>query len=269
MKPPEYEVFAIRYATVHRKRSENFIAQDPHDVDMPMDYFVWVIRHQQKVFVVDTGFGEEAAKVRRREWLRCPISALTLLGIQPDQVQDVILTHLHYDHAGNVHLLPNATIHVQESEVHYCCGRHMRHGLLRHPYSVDDIIEVVRGVHEDRVAFYTGNTAIAPGIELIHIGGHTQGLQAVRVHTERGWVMLASDATHYYANMHEASPFPIVFNVGDMLEGYATLRRYADSLDHIIPGHDPLVMKQYPAQGNPGEQIVALHRPPRHAGLAP
>lgn len=263
MKLPEYKVFALRYATVHRKRSENFIVQDPHDVDMPMDYFVWVVRNQERTFLVDTGFDRKAAEARKRDWLRCPIGALALLGMEPEQVSDVILTHMHYDHAGNVRLLPRATIHVQESEVHYCCGRHMKHGIFRHAYSADDVVDVVRGVHDNRVSFYTGNDTIAPGVELIHIGGHTQGLQAVRVHTARGWVMLASDATHYYANMEEESPFPIVFNVGDMLEGYAKLRRYADSPDHIIPGHDPQVMERYPRHGDPANEIVALHLPPK------
>lgn len=258
-----YEIFAIRYASGKRKRSQNFIAHDPHDVDMPMDYFVWVVRNETQTFVVDTGFNKEAAEARQRDWLRCPIKALELLDIRPDQVTDVILTHMHYDHAGNMALLPRATIHVQESEVHYCCGRYMNYDVFRQPYSADDVVEVVRSIHDSRVRFYTGNESIAPGIELIHIGGHTQGLQAVRVYTERGWVMLASDATHYYANLEEASPFPIVFNVGEMLEGYDKLRKYADSPDHIVPGHDPLVMTKYPRHGKPEDDIVALHLPPQ------
>ena len=74
-----------------------------------------------------------------------------------------------------------------------------------------------------RESISDGDTEFAPGIQLVHIGGHTAGLQAVRVHTERGWVVLASDASHYYANLHKESPFPIVFHVGDMLEGYRKL----------------------------------------------
>ena len=73
------------------------------------------------------------------------------------------------------------------------------------------------------------------------------GLQVVRVRTRRGWVVLASDATHYYANMDQGRPYPILYNVGEMLEGFNTLRRLADSPGHIIPGHDPLVMVRYPA----------------------
>jgi glyoxylase-like metal-dependent hydrolase (beta-lactamase superfamily II) len=79
------------------------------------------------------------------------------------------------------------------------------------------------------------------------VGGHTNGLQVVRVRTRRGWVVLASDATHLYANLEQARPYPIVYNVGDMLEGFETVKRLAESPAHIVPGHDPLVMTRYPA----------------------
>jgi len=95
------------------------------------------------------------------------------------------------------------------------------------------------------------------------LGVHAHGLQAVRVHTERGWVVLASDAAHYAANWHRRSPFPIVYHVGDMLRGFDTLRALADSDDHVVPGHDPQVRLRYPVAANGDDDIVALHREPR------
>lgn len=95
--------------------------------------------------------------------------------------------------------------------------------------------------------FHDGSSDIAPGISVHWVGGHTDGLQVVRVKTRRGWVVLASDASHFYANMDLQRPFPVVYNVGDMLEGYRTLDALADSHAHVIPGHDPDVLKRYPA----------------------
>ena len=83
------------------------------------------------------------------------------------------------------------------------------------------------------------------------------GLQVVRVATRRGYVVLASDASHFYANMDEARPFPIVYNVADMMEGWAKLRSLADSPEHVIPGHDPLVLERYPAPSRELQGIVA------------
>ena len=260
--PPEYEVYALRYATVQRQRSDNFISHDIHDGPMPMDYFVWLIRGEQRTYLVDTGFNREAAAQRKRIFLRCPIEALEKLDVSADSITDLILTHLHYDHAGNVRLLPNATIHLQESELQFATGKYMRHDMLWHSYAVDDVLDIVRGVYDKRVTFYDGDAQLAPGIQLIHVGGHTQGLQAVRVHTRRGWVVLASDASHFYENMETASPFPIVLHVGDMLQGYDKLVRLATSKHHIIPGHDPLVMQHYPRYLDPLNEIVSLHDEP-------
>lgn len=260
---PKYEVYALRYATVARRRNQNFMQADPHDGPMPMDYFVWVIRGADSCTLVDTGFNRQAAALRQREFLRCPVAGLAALDISPDQVSDVILTHLHYDHAGNVNLLPHARIHLQEAELQYAVSRHMQFQLLRHAYAVDDVTHIVEGLYNDRVVFYQGDATYAPGIELVHVGGHTQGLQAVRVHTARGWVVLASDASHYYDNVSNESPFPIVHDVGAMLAGYRRLLTKCDSTEHFIPGHDPLVMQRYPAYGDPEDGIVALHVSPQ------
>ena len=259
---PIYDVYALRYATVARRRQEAFMAYDPHDGPMPIDYFVWVIRNAERTILVDTGFSAEAAERRKRNYLRNPIDAIGKLGITAGDVRDVIITHLHYDHAGNVHRLPNARLHLQEKELQYATGRYMQFDTMRHAYDVDDVLNIVRGVYQTRVHFYDGDSAFAPGIELIRIGGHTAGLQAVRVHTERGWVVLASDASHFYANLHREAPFPIVFHVGDMLDGYRKLMRLADTPDHMVPGHDPLVRTRYPAWQDGDGEIVMLHKAP-------
>jgi glyoxylase-like metal-dependent hydrolase (beta-lactamase superfamily II) len=115
---------------------------------------------------------------------------------------------------------------------------------------------MVRGVYEGRVQFHDGDVELMPGVSLHLIGGHTMGLQVVRVATRRGAVVLASDASHLYANMEQTRPFPIVWSVAAMVDGYARLRDLAASADHIIPGHDPLVMQRYPAPAKELEGIA-------------
>jgi len=261
---PCYEVFALRYATVERQAQENFISSDPHDGPLSMDYFVWAIRGEGRSIVVDTGFGAEAARRRGRQLLQPPRQALAALGVDCDAVADVVITHLHYDHAGNLQDFPKAKFHLQDAEIAYATGRLMCHDMLRHAYDVEDVVAMVRRVYAGRVIFHEGEAEIAPGVTLHRVGGHTQGLQVVRVATARGHVVLASDASHYYANIRNRDPFPIVVDVGAMLEGYRTVERLADSPDHIIPGHDPEVMRLYPpAQAGQGTvEAVALHLPP-------
>lgn len=92
-----------------------------------------------------------------------------------------------------------------------------------------------------------GDDQLAPGISAHHIGGHTAGLQVVRVHRVRGWVVIASDASHYYEHFERQRAFPLVYHVGELIDGYRRLGSLAESPRHIIPGHNPLVIQRYPA----------------------
>ncbi len=244
---PEYEVFALRYATREAQRKNHFIGGDPHDGPMPMDYFVWLIRNDAHTFVVDTGFGPEVAAKRGRTLLRTPAEALALMGVDVKQVKDVIITHLHYDHVGTFDSFPIAQFHLQDDEMSYATGRHMRHQQFSHGYEVDEVVGMVRMVYKDRVSFHNGVAQLAPGVSVHRIGGHTHGMQCVRVHTRRGWLVLASDTSHYYEHFEKQRVFTTMFNVGEAVEGYDTLQRLAQSSKHIVPGHDPLVMRRYPA----------------------
>lgn len=254
---PHYELYALKYAHHPRRASENFIGGDPHDGPMPLDYFVWLIRGEGRDIVVDTGFSRAVALRRGRQHLRCPAAGLGLLGADAAQVEEVIITHLHYDHVGNFELFPAASFHLQEREMGYASGRHMGHACFSSAFDVEDVVGMVRHVYAGRVRFHEGDAILHPGISLHLIGGHTLGLQAVRVHTRRGWVVLASDASHLYANMEEERPYPIVWSVGDMIQGYARLRALADSAAHIIPGHDPQVLTRYPAPSRALEGVAA------------
>lgn len=244
-----YEVFAIRYATKQdRQRHENFILADPHEGAMPIDYFVWAIRNQNRTIVVDTGFGHGEGEKRGRTVMRLPREGLEMIGVEAAKVKDVVVTHMHYDHAGTLDHFPQARFHLQEKEMSYATGRHMcRQQPFAHAYAPDHVCTMVRRVFEGRVAFHDGAAEVAPGVSLHLIGGHTMGVQCVRVFTRRGWVVLASDAAHFYENVEKVAPFPIVYSVADMVDGFRTMRGLAQSDRHVIPGHDPLVMARYPA----------------------
>jgi glyoxylase-like metal-dependent hydrolase (beta-lactamase superfamily II) len=127
---------------------------DPHDAPMAMDFFVWVILGSDRgPILVDLGFSHDTATKRRRTLLCDPIESLRLLDIDPAKVKDVIVTHLHYDHAGNFRLLPAATFHIQEPEIHFATSRHVRHKHFQPGYEVEDMVDVVRLNYAGRVMF--------------------------------------------------------------------------------------------------------------------
>lgn len=253
-----FEIFAIRYGHLDRRSSANFIGGDEHDHDMPLDYFVWVIRRPGKFYLLDTGFDAAMGLKRSRNIVRPVETGLRQIGIEPGDVEDILISHMHFDHAGNRDLFPNARYHVQDREMAYCTGRCMCHDYLKHSFDVEDVTSMVGKLYAGRMKFHDGESQIEPGLTVHRLGGHTQGLQAVRVKTARGWVVLASDAAHFYANFEQKRAFPSVDNMAEMLEGFDRMRELATSDGHIIPGHDPAVLERYPLALPGIEGIVRL-----------
>lgn len=242
-----WEVHAVKYADRNgRTRQDSFILDDDHAAPHPMDYFMWVLRRGDEVILVDTGYDDDEAAARGRPIRTAPDAALAPLGIRAADIDKVIVTHLHYDHAGGLHLFPNARLHMQTTEMAYATGPCMCHDVLRMPFTASHICEAVRRLYTGKVVFHEGDGEIADGVTVHCIGGHSRGLQAVRVRTEAGFLVLASDAAHFYENLTRRKPFPIVVDLEDMLRGFDRLEQLASSPNLIIPGHDPLVRTYFP-----------------------
>lgn len=264
-----YEVYSLCFARVPERRvHENFLRRDMHDGPMPMDFNLWILRNAHRTVLVDTGFGTRAANERHRSLDFDPVDALSRLGIDPDAIEDIILTHLHFDHAGNIERFGKARFHVQDAEVGFATGRCMCEPHLRFPFDVEDVVTLVRHTFASRVVFHDGDAAPLPGISLHAVPGHTSGIQAVRVATRRGPIVLASDASHFYANYLRRGPFSVTVDAIATLRSYDRLRQLAGSADRIIPGHDPRVRALYPNHHFGGISLTALHEDPKPHDVA-
>lgn len=242
-----WEVYAIKYADRNaRTRADSFLFDDNHDAPHAMDYFMWLLRRGDEVILVDTGYDEDEASARGRPIRLNPVEALAPFGIAPEAISHIIVTHLHYDHAGGLHLFPNATLHMQTAEMAFATGPCMCHDTLRAPFTAGHVCEAVQRLYSGQVRFYDGDAQVSDGVTVHCIGGHSRGLQAVRVQTQAGWMVLASDAAHYYENVFSNKPFPIVVDLQNMHDGFETLRQLASEPGLIIPGHDPLVRTYFP-----------------------
>lgn len=261
-----YQVFAIRYAHLERNARHNFLGGDEHDGPMPLDYYVWAIVNPERTILIDTGFDEQAAQRRSRRIVRPVAEGLGAVGISPDRVEHIVISHMHYDHAGNPELFPRARYHLQDDEMAYCTGRCMAEAEVGGVFDVAAVTAMVAKVFAGRVQFHDGDAELAPGITLHKVGGHTRGMQIVRVATERGWVVLGSDTAHFYANLEPGRPFPIVDSLPAYREAQRTALRLASSPQHFIPGHDPLVLRHYPPARAGIDGVVRLDLPPEAQG---
>ena len=259
-----YQVYSLCYAKAPTRRvHENFMRRDMHDGPMPVDFNLWIVHNAHRTVLVDTGFGERATRERGRPLDVHPIQALERLGIDPDAIEDIVITHLHYDHAGNMERFAKARFHVQDAEVAFATGRCMCERHLRSAFDVEDVVTLVRHTYAERVRFHEGNAAPLPGISLHVLPGHTAGTQAVRVMTQRGPVVLASDVSHYYANLLRRAPFAGTVDAMATLRSYDGLMEIAGGIERIVPGHDPKVRALYPRYDFGGIELVALHEDPK------
>lgn len=248
-----WEVFTVKYAERNtRTRSDSFIFDDDHTSPHPMDYYIWVLKRGDEIIVVDTGYDADEGARRDRPILRDPAKALEALDIKAESVSTVIITHLHYDHAGGLDRYPNAKFHLQAAEMAFATGPCMCHPTLQMPFTADHVCEMVQHVYSGRVIFHDGDAEVAKGVTVHCVGGHSRGLQVVRVKTVSGWLCLASDAAHYYENFMAKKPFPIVVDVDAMHRGWTRIQELASKRSLVVPGHDPLVTQHFPDWGHSG-----------------
>jgi glyoxylase-like metal-dependent hydrolase (beta-lactamase superfamily II) len=265
-KTVSYELFALKYAINKRRTTRDafLVTHDLHDALLPLEFSVWVAHAQGRVILIDGGSDKEVCRARGHDFIRCPAESLSLLGFSAEQVTDVIVTHMHWDHLGNLDKFPSARIHVYPTEIAHACGPAMCHPTLRRPYEVGQVCSLVQALYKGRVFFTDTGSEIAPGITVHHMGGHTPGLQVARVNTARGPVVVASDAMHYYDNARLGNPYPVLVDVKEYLNSSQAIYTLASTPDHVVAGHDPRVFQIYPAPSDELRDIaVRLDASPR------
>jgi glyoxylase-like metal-dependent hydrolase (beta-lactamase superfamily II) len=245
-----WEVIAVRYGTLETQKSALFYRYGAHgepDVPQTMDYFFWLIRGGGQTIVVDTGFDPTCGERRGRSCLITPEAALERLGVDPSAVDQLILTHFHYDHIGNVHLFPNAELIVSAEEFEFYTSPMAQRFQLKEAVEGPEVDFIVEANRKGNVRLVTGEVTIAPGISALVVGGHAPGQMIVTIDTGRREVVLASDAVHLYEELEKDRPFSVLVDLPGMYRAFDLLRDRERSGAVVVPGHDPDVASRFPA----------------------
>jgi glyoxylase-like metal-dependent hydrolase (beta-lactamase superfamily II) len=259
---PAYEVLALRYGTWLTTRADCFLGYERYaepDAPLSMDFFLWVLRDERRTIVVDTGFDPDVAVRRGRACLIPPMRALSLAGVEPARVRQLVLTHLHYDHIGNLDAFPAAAIHVHGRELDFWRSPDAARDKLAALVEPRELAALESADRAGRVRRIEHDAELAPGVHALWTGGHTPGQLIVAVMGRASPVVLASDALHFSEELDRDRPFAVLSDLAEMHGGYDLLRELAAAGATIVPGHDPAVMSGFPRlPGALGELGVML-----------
>jgi glyoxylase-like metal-dependent hydrolase (beta-lactamase superfamily II) len=252
--PETYQVVIVKYGTRRAMRSDVFLNYPVYaepDAPIEMDYFFWLIRSRARTIVIDTGFSRAGGALRDRTMLIDPREAFEALGVLAGDEPPVIVTHAHYDHIGNLSHFARSPIIIARQEIEFWAGPHARRAQFRHSVEDQELGDLRQAVAEGRVTTFEDRLSVADGVEILRVGGHTPGQSVITVRTTAGWVLLASDAIHYYEEYDRDMPFVSAANLVDMYAGFDTVRRMLGdgTAGHLITGHDPGTLDRFPAGG--------------------
>jgi glyoxylase-like metal-dependent hydrolase (beta-lactamase superfamily II) len=222
-------------------------------------YSFWLVDHPDGLMLVDCGFHAPAAQRKAITFERTAVEALGLMGIGAAEITSIVLTHLHFDHAGSLPDFPRAVVHVQRSELDYFTGPFMRFPLCASGLDKADLAAVEALRDEGRLVPVDGDAEIFSGVRVHHVGGHTPGSQLVSISNDRRRVVLTADAAHLYANLTNGVPFPVLHDVPSSCVAFEVIAGMDDDGTDVIPGHDGEVRRRFPTvAGTPEGSVVAL-----------
>lgn len=260
-----HSVVTLRHGTRLGTRSEAFLqyaAYGTPDGPHRTDYYLWAIVTDETVIAVDSGFASHVALRRGREVIHDPVALFErTLGIDADDVDLLIATHSHYDHIGNLHRFPNATVVIAQAEIDFIEDSTRQHRLVGQFIEDHEIRNLAERRRAGRIRGVTAESEILPGIRVVPVGGHTPGQLMVEVDTSEGAVLLASDAVHFHEELEKDMPFVSSMNVPDTYRAFDDIRRgLADGrYAHVIPGHDENALEGMRAVGS-DVGIIGHHR---------
>jgi len=250
---PTYEVYALSYGVYPNFPVSGLIAGADKDRKIDLQMMVWLFKGANgKNILVDTGcYHDNVVKGKGIQSLIKASDAIAKLGLSPTDITDVIISHMHWDHADGMDLFPNAKIWIQKDEYGYYAGAAWQPGGKHGGIEPDDVLTLVKLNTAGKVNLvYGDNVEIIDGIRVYTGGRHTFASQYVSVRTASGTVVIASDNMYLYENLEKHAPIAQTFDADSNLKAQDRMRQIASRLDLIVPGHDPLVFVKFPKPGN-------------------
>jgi glyoxylase-like metal-dependent hydrolase (beta-lactamase superfamily II) len=244
---PIYEIYAVKYAGPLISSVAMVLWNTDWEKRIERNYYIWVIRGNGELLIVDCGVAPSLAKERQIPGYINPGEVLARLGLKASQIKKVIITHVNFDHISGIELYPNAAFYIQKKEFNFW----IKDPIAKKPPFVR-VTDPVGNAHlaelegTERLIMIDGDQTILPGIELLLAPGHTPGLQVVAVNTAKGTAIVGSDCAHIFRNYEEEIPSTFITDMVAWMKTYEKLKSKVSSINLLFPGHDLKMATHYP-----------------------
>ncbi|OSS41094.1 N-acyl homoserine lactone hydrolase [Desulfurella amilsii] len=209
-------------------------ADKNEDIDIPVPYFLIDLENEK--VLIDTGisFDSKSSIAKTRGKTENPIEALSKLGIDKNSIGYIIQTHLHFDHAANTKLFPQAKVIVQLEELKaaYFYDSNLERGYvdkdIKNPSIQWEPIVGMKSLFDNKIL-------------ILPTPGHTPGHQSVVVKLNNyGPVIIAGDVAPLKENIENNTAPGVASNTKDAYYSILSLKEFANFLNaKIWYGHDP------------------------------
>ena len=259
-----YEVYTVHFASRRARSWELFLNEHLYgepERALDLEYFFWVIRGEERIVLVDTGFTRDVAAMRHRDFHRSVESALEDLDLRAADVTDIIITHAHWDHTGNLGLFPQAQVYIAAPEYDFWRSPYAERTQVAHAAHQPDIELLSSIAEEGRLHRVPAKHTLVPGIAMCTVGGHTPGQLVVSVHGVKNPVLLTSDAVHLLEEIDADRPFAVLTDLLRMYDAYDLIDELRASVQDlaVVPGHDPQVFDGF-ARVNSADTVAGTYR---------
>jgi len=248
-----YEVYAVSYGIIPDFPVASLVAGADRSRKLDIQMMVWVLKGPNGAnILVDSGFYRDKffKQWKVKDFIK-PSDAIGKVGLKPEDITDLIITHMHWVHADGMDLFPKARIWIQQDEYSYYTGEGWQPGGNHGGIDADDVMALVKLNIEGRVRLLKGdNQDVASGIKVYTGGRHTYASQYVGVSTKAGTVVIASDNCYLYENLDKHVPIAQTLDSESNLKAQDRMKQLASNMRLIVPGHDPSVFTRFPTPGN-------------------
>ncbi|HKA20002.1 MAG TPA: N-acyl homoserine lactonase family protein [Blastocatellia bacterium] len=250
---PTYDVYAISYGVIPDFLVSGLVAGADRSRKLDIQMMVWLLKGPNGAnILVDSGFYREkfVKQWKVKDFIK-PSDALAKVGLKPEDITDLIITHMHWDHAGGMDLFPKARVWIQQDEYSYYTGEAWQPNGNHGGVDQDDVMALVKLNTEGRVRLVKGDDQeVTAGIKVYTGGRHTYASQYVGVNTKAGTVVVASDNCYLYENIDKHAPIAQTWDAASNLKAQDRMKQLASNSRLIVPGHDPSVFTRFAAPGN-------------------